>query len=154
MLYKRYRKKSIGGRNRLYRKKTIGGSLLGNLWDVVKTGSKMVLDKGKDLLKWGSQKALTAGIDKANELTQQAIDKGVDAAKKALTKGADLLAAKVARAPLVKPVGQPLKEKIKTLTSNPQVRKVLQERANQLINVKSRAILSNILSGSGVKQLK
>ena len=53
-------------RNLLYRKKIVGGSILGNVLDVaknvLKTGSKMVLDKGKDLLRLlGTQKALDPG---------------------------------------------------------------------------------------------
>ena len=52
-----------------------------------------------------------------------------------------------------------MRDNIKAIATNPQVRKVLTDKTKQVlakapINEQSRAILSNIIAGSGVKRLR
>ena len=132
-------------------------------------------EQGKNLLKLGAKKALTTGktlaikgkdvaiskakdlvteckhlaVKKAQDLTQKALTKGVAATQNALSKGQDLVTSKVRQiARRIDPIGT--LDKVKTLTSNPQVQKVMQKHSNELINSHSCASLSNIIAGSGL----
>ena len=109
-------------RERYHKRKIIGGNLLGNVYDRLKgtlsTGSKIIT---KPILSV-KNKILKPVVTKAIPyVTQKAIDSGT------------------------KEILNRVKTGIKDVSTNPKVRKVLNDR--------SRAILSNIIAGSGMKRL-
>ena len=148
-------------RNYLYRKKIIGGSILGNVWDaaknIISVGSKMALDKGKELLRLGTSKALETGKELMKEQAENVKELVKSKASDLAQRGVQSLVCKT------KSIGNKLtpemRENIKTIATNPKVRKVLTDKTKQVLaktplNEQSRAILSNIIMGNGVKRLR
>ena len=149
----------------MYRKKIIGGSIVGNIWDaaknVIRSGAKMALDKGKELFHIGSSKAIEAGkelLKQQGEIAKEYVKGKVsDLAKKGVQ---NLIGKAKSKANQVGNKLTPeMRENIKEIATNPIVRKVLTEKTKEVlakapINDQSRAILSNIIAGSGVKRLK
>lgn len=147
----------------LYRKKVIGGTILGDIWNnaknILSTGAKKVFSLGKTAAK----NLLSTGISVGKETGKELYNQGKDALSTAVAKKSSELASKAtnlasnvlsyapvrAAADLVKTYAP--SEAIKALTSNPQIKKLLQEKAKQL---DARHILSSIIAGSGVKRLK
>ena len=134
----------------LYRKKIIGGSLIGDVWnttkDVIRQGAKMAWDKGKELLNIGANQAKEYAKNKISDLAVQGAEKLVSK----VNEGAKTVSNKLS---------PQMRETIKTITNNPKVRKVLQDKTKQILSKapitdSSRAILSNIIAGSGVKRIK
>ena len=145
-------------KNFLYRKKIIGGSLIGDIWNtaknVISTGAKMAWDTGKELINLGTSKAITAGKDllkeqagvvqeKVSDFTRRGVKNLIDKAKEGVSKR----------------LTPQMKETIQTIATNPKVKKILTDKTKQVlakapINENSRAILSNLIAGSGVKRLK
>ena len=128
-------------RNRLYKRKIIGGSLLGNLFDaakgVVTSGTKAALGKvgsvAKNILSTGATKALST----VKDLASTAIDKGKQFAIDKTHDLASKLGQKVVSAAqnVVKkaPVPTAVKEKITELAKSPAVKKVLTEKAKEIV---------------------
>ena len=152
-------------RDFLYHKKIIGGSIIGNVWDAAKNiisrGTKMAIDKGKELFRIGASKALEAGKDISKDLASKATDFAKDKVSDFTRRGAETLIGKARGG--VKQVSNKLspqaRETIQKLTTDPQIRKVFTDKAKQAlarapINDNSRAIISNLIAGSGVKRLK
>ena len=73
--------------------------------NIVKTGSQMVLDKGKDVGKDLVTKGRDLAISKGKELTQKVINNGLEATQKAIGKAQDLQTPKwnrlIARFPII-----------------------------------------------------
>ncbi|DAC81747.1 TPA_asm: hypothetical protein [Trichoplax MELD virus] len=158
-------------RERYFKKKIIGGNLLGNLFDrakkVISIGSKIVKNKItpiKKALKPLGNKAIQAGKKTITSQAKKLGDKAIQASKQTITSQAKKLGDQVVKniinedkavikqiekadkkttKNLMQTFRNRIKDNVTNLSTNPQVRKVL--------NDKSRAILSNILSGSGVK---
>ncbi|RDD36229.1 hypothetical protein TrispH2_011689 [Trichoplax sp. H2] len=158
-------------RERYFKKKIIGGNLLGNLFDrakkVISIGSKIVKNKItpiKKALKPLGNKAIQAGKQTITSQAKKLGDKAIQASKQTITSQAKKLGDQVVKniinedkavikqiekvdkkttKNLMQTFRNRIKDNVTNLSTNPQVRKVL--------NDKSRAILSNILSGSGVK---
>lgn len=163
----------------LYKRKVIGGSIFGNLFNSTKnlltTGSKLAMKNasqqasnllkstnvrnlvkqqlsGKALLDAAKSQLGVSNFDDLKNLalaqaTQKANQIGEDLAKKVLTK----------RVPLA------IKETINQLASNPQAKKALTKKSKQLIKSlvnqasmsdNSRAMMSNIIAGSGIQKIR
>ena len=149
----------------VYRKKVIGGSILGNLYDSAKnaiySGAKMALKKGKELFNIGTRKAIDAG----KELLKKGVEEGKDYVTKKVSDLADrgvqniIEKAKGRASEVSKKLTPEMRESIKAIATNPNVKKILTNKTKEVlakipINDKSRAILDNIIAGSGVKRLK
>ncbi len=161
-------------RNLLYKRKVIGGSIFGNLFNSAKnmatTATKIALrnaaQRAGNVLKSSNIKNLVKRIAKdqfgvsnlqdakqlaLTQATQKANQLGSDFAQKALSR-----LSKSQRVPSV------MKEAINELASNPQAKKALTKKSKELIrrlsnqapiSDGSRAMISNILAGSGIKKL-
>lgn len=137
-------------KRKLYsRRRIVGGSLLGNLFSKAKntalTASKYALSKlpnAKALAKLAGAKALEIAKKEVNpeKVKDIALDyfKGNKASAKQKTKA----------------LATDAKKRIAELATSPQVKKALEERATKLITDNSRALLSNLLAGSGMKRIK
>ena len=152
-------------RNYIYRKKIIGGSIVGNIWDaaknVISKGARMALDKGKELFNIGSRKAIDAGKElikqQAGIVKDYAKTKVSDFAKRGVQSIIDK--AKGQAKQISTKLTPEMRDNIKAIATNPQVRKVLTDKTRQVLpkapnNEQSRAILSNIIAGTGVKRLR
>lgn len=96
----------------------------------------------------GVSVAKDLAMTKAEELVQKALTKGQDLAQRALTTGQDFAAAKVEQLArnkvLASLIDAPfLQSKIKNLSNIPQVRKVLQNRATEILNKDSSHLISS-----------
>ena len=178
-------------KNLLYKRKIIGGSLLGNLFDkakgVISSATKAVMgnigNQAKNILKTGTSKVLSSAKDLAKDtlgvsaLTKDAlIDRGKQLAGTAFEKGKQIVADKthslasklgekavstIQNAATKAKVPAAVKEKITELTKSPAVKKVLTEKAKEIVkqsfpkvNSNSTAILSNLIAGSGIKRIR
>lgn len=111
-------------RNKYYKKKIIGGVIGGGIFDSI---TKLVSSKLPGLLNTASQGAAhVVGSRLANKLIGEPSTKVVTHA-----------------------IAPDIKEVINSLASTPDIKKVLTEKTKQILNEDSRAILSNIISGSG-----
>lgn len=146
-------------RNHLTRKKIVGGNMLGNLFNKAKgvlynTG-KLLLPKAKSLAKMTAQKALKAAKDqvtaeKVFDLAQDFAKKDTKSVKRKL-KGE---AKQVARALATdKELNPHVRDTISKLSQNKDVKRVLMDKGKELLQDQSRAMLSNLISGSGLKKI-
>jgi len=114
-------------RDRYIKKKIVGGNIGGNLFDVIKNifsaTSKIVAAKLPGIAhSFALGAAKTAGEKLATNLI----------APKAITRE--------------------VKEVLTDITPNPEVKRVLVEKAKQLISEDNRALLSNLMAGTGCKK--
>ena len=148
-----------------YRKKIIGGSIIGNLWDAGKnalyTLGKAALSKEKELFDFGSKKAIEIGKEivkkGAEDLKDYATVKVSDIAEKGVQ---NIIEKAKSQAKTVSNKLSPkMRETIKTIATNPKVKKIITDKTKEVLTKmpivdKSRAILDNIIMGTGVKRLK
>ena len=153
--------------------------------NILKTGTSKVLTTAKDFAKNIGVSALTkeAIIDKGKQLAGTAFERGkqiaVDKAKSLGSKlgekavaslktstGPELMqavsnAVKVAQRLKGQSIPETVKDKISEISKSPAVKKVLTEKAKEIvkqsspnINSNSAAILSNLIAGSGIKRIR
>lgn len=146
-------------RQHLTRRKIIGGNLLGNLFNKAKSTlyntSKILLPKAKALGKITAQKALTAAKEQVTpeavyDLAQDIMRKDKKAVKKKLNTHSKKVMKKLAQDEQLNPE---VRDTIHRLSTNTNARKVLEKKGKELLQSQSRAILSNLVAGSGMKQL-
>lgn len=146
-------------RQQFMKKKIIGGSLLGNLFDRVKNTlfntSKILLPKAKTIGKMTAQKALQATKEqitpeKVFDVVQDIVKKDKTSVKKKLKSHGTKIVQKVANDKELHPE---MRDVLNSLSQNQNVKQVLERKAKELLNKNSRAILSNLVAGSGLKKL-
>lgn len=146
-------------RNQLGKRKIVGGNLIGNLFNKAKgvlynTG-KLMIPKAKSLAKMTAQKALTAAKnqispEKVLELAKDLAKGNTAELKKKAKREVNQLAKTLAADEQLNPH---LRDTISKLSQNKDVRKVLMDKGKELLQDNSRAMLSNLISGSGMKEL-
>ena len=152
-------------RDFLYRKKIIGGSIIGNVWDagknIIRSVSKMAIDKGKELLKLGADKAFAAGKEITKDLASKAVDFAKDEVSGLAERGTRTLVnkARAGAKHASSKLSPSARETINVLSTNPELKRVFADKTKQVlkkapINDNSRAIISNLLAGSGVKRIR
>jgi len=123
-------------RDRYTKRKIVGGRIGGNLFDTISrlfgSASKLVVSK-----------------------IPQAVESfAVGAANTAGKRLAKHLIGAHAEHPPPKVVTKEIKSLIADIAPNPAVEKVLVDKAKQLLSDDSRAVLSNLVSGAGVRHRK
>jgi hypothetical protein len=114
-------------RSQYYNKKIIGGAIGGGIFDSV---TKLVLTKLPSLLNIASQGAAHAA---GSRLASKMIgDSQIKVVKHDIT--------------------PEMKEVINSIANTPEIKNVLTDKTKQILNEDSRAILSNIISGSGKRR--
>ena len=178
-------------RNQLYKQKIIGGSLLGNIFDkakgvltsAVKAVTGKIGNQAKNILSTGTSKVLSTVKDVAKDtlgvssLTKDAIiDRGKQLAGTAFEKGKQFVVDKthnlastlgkktvsaIQSAASKANVPPAVKEKITEIAKSPAVKKVLTDKAKEIVkqsfpkvSSNSTAILSNLIAGSGIKRIR
>ena len=147
-------------RNELMKKKIVGGNLIGNLFNKAKgvlyNTAKLVLPKAKGLAKMTTQKALKAAKDQITadvvlDLAKDAFRGDKQAIKQKVSKNARRIATTIARDGELEP---DLRDIINRLATSDNVKKTLAKKGKELLQQQnSRAILSNLVAGSGLKKL-
>ena len=93
----------------------------------------MAVEKGKELARKAFDKGKQIAVDKTRSLATAAGEKAASLAQK---------------------VPSSVKDRISEIASSPAVKKVLTDKAKQILNSDSTAILSNLIAGSGVKRIR
>lgn len=160
-------------RNQLVKRKIVGGNILGNLLHKAKrtlyNTSKILLPKAKSLGKMTAQKALTAAKEQITpemvfDLAKDAMKKDTASVKQKLNQQMRQIVKKVAKdeglnaqaKQIVKNLATDeelnphVRDTISRLATNKNVKKVLTDKSKELMQSKSRAILSNLMAGSGL----
>ena len=113
--------------------------------------------------------------EKLKEIGKVAVEKAIEAAKKEITpdkvvniatdivKGDKAAAKRKLRADAKKiaktvaadkAVHADIRDTVKQLSDDPNVRKVLEKKGKEILDRESRALVSNIIAGSGMKMMK
>lgn len=149
-------------RNQFVKRKIIGGNLLGNLFNKAKgvlynTG-KLIIPKAKSLGKMAAHKAIKAAKDqvtpeKVFDLAQDLVKKDKKALKRKLKNEVGQVASTLSKD---KELDPHLRDVISRLAAaqNEDAKKVLMDKGKELLLANnSRALLSNIIAGSGLKKM-
>ena len=146
-------------RNQLTRQKVIGGSLLGNLYNKAKgvlyNTSKILAPKVKSIGKMTAQKALEAAKEQITpdmvfDLAKDLAKGDRKAVKMKVKKEAKQLATTIGKDKAINPH---VRDTINQLSNNKDIKRVLLDKSKELLQDNQRAILSNIIAGSGMKRL-
>ena len=145
-------------RNNLTRRKIVGGNLLGNLLNKAKgilyNTTKLMLPKAKSIAKMTAQKALTAAKEQASpenlyDLARDVMKKDRAAVKKKLKAHSKRVANTLVKDEALDPH---IRDSINRLSQNEGVRNLLVNKGKELLQDNSRALLSNLISGTGLKR--
>ncbi len=157
-------------RNQLYKRKVIGGSIFGNLFNSAKnmatTATKIALrnasQQAGNMLKSANVRNLAKRIAKDQFGVSNLADVKQLALAQATQKANQLGRKALSRVSTSKRIPPAVKEAINQLASNPQVKRALTQKSNEILRkmssrvpptYNSRAMISNILAGSGIKKL-
>ena len=140
-------------RDRHYKRKIVGGNILGNLWNVAKNAfSTFSKFSSKNLPT--VRNALTPIV---RSIGTKALEGASEGARAIAKSGVEQI-----HAQLTKPKAIPtqVKETIAEISTTPQVKQVLLQKAKEILNNNSqdnltdnsREMLSNIIAGSGTRR--
>ena len=135
-------------RNRYHRKKVIGGNLLGNLWKVA--GNALATFSKYSSKNLPAIKNTLTPIVK--NLGSKAIEGATDGVKSIAKSQVENIYQNITKPKNTIP--EQVKDTIEDISSTPAVKKVLTQKAKEIINEDSRTTLSNIINGEGLQKRK